>query len=890
MTGGSSRRSRDRSVILSIVRQTTIAALLCALAACGPRVDAPGALSAEGRARAAPADRLGDDVIPVAAELALDIDPESAAYRGRVVFELDVRRPVRSIWLHARDLAVVAELGAGRDRIAPIRVEIDRERGLLGLQFSRAVPDGARLALAFEGKLGDRAGLFRQKQAGRHYVFSDLEPIDARSAFPCFDDPRFKLPWTVTITAPKGQRAFANSPSAGERTMAGGSTEFSFAATPPLPSYLVAIAVGPFEVVEGPREPVPLRVIAPKGQARRARWALDAAASMLRQLEAYFEMKTPFAKLDLVVIPEFNGAMENPGLFTFASHILLVEGREDSDAQSQSAGIVGHELAHLWFGDLVTMSWWSDLWLNEAFATWMSEKLVVTWDPGMDGRLLDAFDRASALREDRWPQVAAVRRGVANEREVLRRFDVLTYRKGGALVEMFEGFVGEQAFQRALRRYVRDHAFGSVDARDLYAAVASETKTEVTRSFDRFVSEPGVPLIDVVPVCDDRGARVGLRQSRYRLLSGGRAGSGRDRAWPIPICVAYPEKGQIRRECTLLAAESGELRLSGRTCPRWIHPNPGERGYYYFRMPSDAMRALAERSDLTEVEATGLVDHVDALLHAGAMDVATALDVLAPLAARTDQTPLAVLDLLRALAIALPASARPAIAEAAERMFGGAIDDELAGKQPASGLARLSRIRIAERAARLVQSPELRKRALRQLQPWFQSGGTLPVIALNLAAPSGDAELYTQIEGELDTKPKRGAAAEAAILGALVSFGDAALTERALSQLSRVPWWQGYMLLSRALELPDAHAIVISYLRDHASELSDQLAAQLPELAEALCDPDHGAAIAELVRKREAVDDTALERTLARIAQCTALRDHLAATLTSSPARPVGTP
>ncbi|HWN72091.1 MAG TPA: M1 family metallopeptidase, partial [Haliangium sp.] len=339
-------------------------------------------------APAAPGFHLGDAVVPLAYELDLELDPRLTRYQGRVAIDVRIDQPVRAIWLHAADLAVDGahlELEAGeasrasqagearqaRDAPALVRADVHVETSLRGgdagrpagpdpvpssevirLDLARPVAPGrARLVLTFVGHYGQRVGIFRQEAGGDAYVFSDFEPVDARRAFPCFDEPRFKTPWRIALTVPAGMHGLSNMPAERTEPLPRGQVRLRFAPTRPLPTYLVAVAAGPFELVDGPTAPVPLRIVVPRGRAAWAQDALEMAPPLLAFVQGYFGTDVPFPKLDFISVPELSGAMENPGLITVGSHILLSDPDHPSIPQRRLlAMVIAHELAHLWFG------------------------------------------------------------------------------------------------------------------------------------------------------------------------------------------------------------------------------------------------------------------------------------------------------------------------------------------------------------------------------------------------------------------------------------------------------------------------------------------------------------------------------------------------------------
>jgi cytosol alanyl aminopeptidase len=711
-----------------------------AIAACGPAAPstaptAPTVGPVAVAPDAPPAGRLGDSVLPRRAALELTIDPRSSQFHGRVAIDLELTEPVSAIWLHARDLSVErAHLTVAALELALRRLDSPRGGDLLGFALGQKIgPGSARLTIDYGGRLGSERGLFRQKQDDLWYAFTDFEPTDARLAVPCFDDPRFKIPWQVSLRVPAEMRAFANAPEVRSGPIASGWRRVEFAATPPLPSYLVAFAVGPFDVLEGPKaSPVPMRVVATRARARLGAEALAVAPRMLAELERYLDGKTPFPKLDFLAVPRFNGAMENPGLITFSASILLVEPAAASptalwrERYRLMAGVMAHELAHLWFGDLVTMRWWDELWLNEGLATWMSDRLIAMVSPAEAGLVLDVADKYLGLSIDRRGQPVPVRRAVLRPPEIGDQFSALIYRKGGAIVSMLEAFVGEERMQAGLRRYVVDHAHGSVTTAELAAALSASAGRDLAPVLESFLDQPGVPVVEAELACPKRGTgrpTVSLRQSPYAPLAignGARALSPAAQRWQVPVCVAW--EGGAAPACTLLADERATVELPADRCPAWIHPNPGERGYYIYSLPPAQLRALAA-ARLTPREQAGLADDLDALLVAGRAPLDAALDATWSLARGQD-----LIAALRA-ADSLGLVSRSVVGPGQQRAFAARLRAAfgplahrlgLEAREGESNLETELREALVPLVARAGDDRALQQDALRRLMRWLE--------------------------------------------------------------------------------------------------------------------------------------------------------------------------
>ncbi len=580
--------------------------------------------------------RLPDAVVPRRARLELTIDPAKTEYRGRVAYELDLRAAVPAIWLHARGLAVSgAELVAG-GRVVPLRQIAGRGADLLGFEIEGAPvgPGMARLRLHFRGTMGEKTGLFRQRHGRDWYVFTDFEPIDARAAFPCFDEPRWKIPWKVTLEVPIEMEGYGNAPWV--RTELGGDirrgwSRVELAEMRPIPSYLVAIAVGPFDEVKVESSSVPMRFLVQRGEKDSVPLALHAAPRMLEILTEYMGGPSPYDKLDFVSVPHFYGAMENPGLITIARGIVQAEAGPvrsplHDDRRRLLFGVIAHELAHLWFGDLVTLADWDELWLNEGLATWLSDLVVARYEPASAGRILEIADPGPATLLDREPTPRRVREPIRDRKQLDDLFDTTTYRKGGGVIRTFHALLGEEGMRRALRAYAAAHADGNVTPGDLAAALSDAAGRDLQPALTSLIDQPGIALVEASLECR-AGARpaVALRQSRWAPVGRSRAGR-----WHLPVCIGHA--GAAAPVCTVMDEERARLELPAASCPAWIHPNPRGAGYYEWSLPPAQLAALVARTDLDERDQVDIAESVDAAVRAGALELGAGLDALLVLA------------------------------------------------------------------------------------------------------------------------------------------------------------------------------------------------------------------------------------------------------------------
>jgi cytosol alanyl aminopeptidase len=583
--------------------------------------------------------RLPATAVPQRYRIALAIDPSKPRFSGVTTIQIDLPQPTYFVVLNARDMTVsraVATSGGAQieasatPRLASGGVAAEE----LVLTFVRPLPAGpAVVEITYDAPFAtDLAGLYRVEEQGRWYAYTQFESTDARRAFPCFDEPGFKTPYEVTIAAPAGMIALTNSPeepSAGAPD-ADGMRLHTFAASPPLPSYLVAFAVGDFDIAEGRKEPFPIRVITTKGRAPLAGLALDVAAALVDKLGEYFDMRYPYAKLDLVAVPDFAaGAMENPGLVTFKDVLLLLDPQHATTSTRRSqAEVIAHEFAHQWFGDLVTMKWWNDVWLNEGFATWAEAKIVDQWKPTFGATIGQIAGIEHVMDTDALKSARAVREPVRSTSEAEEAFDGITYLKGAAVLRMIETWLGPDVFQRGIQRYIHENAWKNASADDLFKALDFVSTQKVDDLASGFLDHAGVPQVLTSYKCSGATGKIELRQSEWHPLGGVDTSGARDkRVWMLPVCVAVD--GQKTDRCFTLGSEPIVRDPGVHSCPSWVYPNANQAGYYRFLVERDKLFALARAGRaLDPTERLGLVSNAWAGVRQGAISPGVLLDFL----------------------------------------------------------------------------------------------------------------------------------------------------------------------------------------------------------------------------------------------------------------------
>ena len=719
--------------------------------------------------------RLGQAVQPLRQSVFLRVDPSQEQFSGTTEIEVEVKRAGSPIRFHCADIRVAkAVLVQGAQR-KNLKLQTAKNDMILATCPGPLAPGRYRLALDFQGPFNRRsAGLYKYLDQDRPFLSSQFEMSDARRCFPCFDEPCFKIPYQLTVAAPASQRVYNNSPEVSKKSE-GDWVVHTFAPTLPIPSYLVALAVGPFDSVPVKGMSVPGSIVAPQGKLGLARFSQSETPAILRTLEDYFGTKVAYPKLDQLAITEFPfGAMENPGMVTYREDtILLNEKTALLPNRVEVLQTIAHELAHQWFGNLVTMKWWDDLWLNEAFATWMADKVTQKLHPELQVDMHTWQNDVMVL--DANLTTRPIRKQVKTDADIMDGLG-LAYAKGCAVLTMVERWLGEKSFQKGMRIYMKRHRLGNAVADDLWGALGEASGQNVKAVLNSFTSQSGFPLLTV----DVKGKQVTL--SQHRFLAYGVKGPERKWAFPVVLRYGAGDRQAVARLFLDSPSQSASLAFE----PEWIFPDDGGVAYYRWELSSPMLKSLlARRKSLTDREKLALLNNLGGLLSAGHLQVGEQLRIVSDF---LDERHPAVVN----LAVQTLAADRSVFVNESNRAAWGAYVTprlktlgEKIGWTPRSGEpAKTDELRtnLIMLYSLDASDPALLARAREQVDRYLAETGEVEPSTINaylrLCAQEGDLALLERVKKamEASTDPQR----RTTLLGILGYFGVPAVQDRAL--------------------------------------------------------------------------------------------------------------
>ena len=561
-----------------------------------------------------PETQLPQGVKPLAYDLDLTISPKAKGFSGKTNIRLRFDKKTSEFWMHGQDLTIKKAILRTHSDTQVVTYKQVSPEGVVLITLQHAIDPGeANLELDYDAQFQkDLSGLYLVKQNKQVYAYTQFEPIAARTCFPSFDEPRFKTPFKISLTIPNSDTGLSNGLLEREIKNSNRTKTLIFERTAPLPTYLIAVAVGPFDVVNATPMggKIPLRGIAPKGLGKKLAYALQETPQLVKIQEDYFGIPYPYSKLDIIAVPDFAaGAMENAGAITFRDSLLLLDPKTAPVYQVRRfAEVMAHELAHQWFGNLVTMDWWKDIWLNEAFATWMAAKVLMQYNPSYHADWDALEDTQMAMEADSLSSARKIQEPIQSHHDIYNAFDSITYVKGAAVIDMFENYITPAVFQKGVRNYLRKYANKNAETEDFIAELSKAADQNLAPAFGSFLTQAGVPLLSFQ---FDR-----YKQSRYLPLG---SNLSSEESWQIPFC---PESAS----CQMLYRPKGTLSNFG-------FPVRDGKGYYRFSGLKDI-----DPDKLNDANKMVYIANLEATFRAGQLNTSELLPQLANFAQSSNRT------------------------------------------------------------------------------------------------------------------------------------------------------------------------------------------------------------------------------------------------------------
>jgi aminopeptidase N len=576
------------------------------------------------------AQRLPETAVPSHYKLSFAPDFNTDTFKGEEVIDLNVLKPTHAITLNAAEINFESVTITSHGQSQKAKVTSDEKTEMATFTVEKELPAGvATVAISYTGKLnGQLRGLYLSKTAKRKYAVTQFEATDARRAFPSFDEPAYKATYDISAIIDKGDTAISNSKIAGDTPgPAADKHTVHFETTPKMSTYLVALLVGDWKCVEGEEDGIPLRVCSVPGKEQMGQYALEATKHILHYYDQYYGIKYPFGKLDQIAVPDFQaGAMENTGAITYRETALLIDPKTSSEQSRQRvASVIAHEMAHQWFGDLVTAKWWNDIWLNEGFATWMTQKPLKAWHPDWKMNLEEVQNSNTSMNIDSVLNTRPIRQAVESKGDINSLFDGIAYGKTAAVLLMLERYLGEDTFRSGVNSYLKAHAYGNATAEDFWGAMTAASKKPVDKMMPTFVTQPGVPFVDIKSQCANGKTQITASQRRFfvdpELFS-----KPSEQLWQIPLCTESIGKDGKRSasNCELLTRKTQTFTQDG--CAATVFPNAGGTGYYRYAFDKGNMSNLDKVLEPSEI--VSVVGNEWALVRSGRHSVGDYLAML----------------------------------------------------------------------------------------------------------------------------------------------------------------------------------------------------------------------------------------------------------------------
>ncbi|MGA8087988.1 MAG: M1 family aminopeptidase [Terracidiphilus sp.] len=826
------------------------------------------------------AQRLPTTVRPQHYSLTLTPDLKAATFTGFEVIDVTLADPTSSITLNAHDLTFqsVKIEAAGNDQTATVALDKEKEQATFTVP-GKLLAGKARISIQFTGILnGELRGFYLSKTAKRNYAVTQFESTDARRAFPSFDEPAFKATFDISLIVDKGDTAISNGPIVSDTPGPGADKHtLKFLTTPKMSTYLVAFLVGDFQCSSGEQDGVAIRTCATPDKVALTTYGVDVAKYVLHYYNTYFGIPYPLKKLDLIAIPDFEaGAMENFGAITYRETALLVDPKTASiNAKTEVALVIAHEMAHQWFGDLVTMQWWDNIWLNEGFATWMENKPVEAMHPEWDIDQAVASGMDGTLNLDAQPTTRAIRARAETPAEIEQMFDGISYGKASDVLLSVENYVGPETFRQGVHNYLMAHLYGNATAEDFWNAQTATSHKPVNKIMESLVAQAGVPLLTFG---QPSGGKVTVSQNRFYLSPSVQPNAAQK--WTLPVCF---KTGEHKQDCRLLTPETTSLNVPH--APLFF-ANAGGKGYYRTAYtPADyATLASQVESGLSPTERISLIGDEWAQVRANKATIGDYLNLVA--AVKSDPNADVVSSALDGLgAVNARIASTPEEKDALEAWFrqtfapeyaklGPPADSDSPDKKQLRALL-FAALGEAEDPQILGQAREISAKYLANPDSVDHN---IAQTALQITARNGDAALFDQLQkvSETSTNPE----IQIGALRLLAMFENPDLAERALNYAvsDKVRNQDAAIQLAISLDTDKNRDLAWRFIQTHWDEVKKEFTPEMGNVlvgaTSAFCSASERDDVSQFFAAHHVPDaDQALKHAIEHINGCIELRD-----------------
>ncbi len=784
------------------------------------------------------AQRLPATVLPEHYSLTLMPDLKAATFRGVESIDVVLKEPAKTITLNAAEIAFQSVTVAASGNVQTATVKLDDDKQQATFIVPNTLPAGnATLRIRYTGILNNELrGFYLSKGDHRNYAVTQFEPTDARRAFPSFDEPAFKATYSVTLVVDTADTAISNGPIVSDTPGPGAEKHtLKFLTTPKMSSYLVAFLVGNFQCTKGESDGVAIRSCATPDKIALTPYGLEVAKYVLHYYNTYFGIRYPLKKLDLIAIPDFEaGAMENFGAITFRETAFLLDPKTATiDAKKEVEMVIAHEMAHQWFGDLVTMQWWNNIWLNEGFATWMENKPVAAMHPEWNIPQSVASDEDDTLNIDAAPTTRAIRAKADTPAQINQLFDGIAYGKASDVLLSVENYVGPETFRQGVRAYLSAHLYGNATAQDFWNAETAASHKPVDKIMDSLVAQPGVPLLTFA---EPENGRVSVDQKRFFLTPQNEPDSAQE--WTLPVCFKTTEnpsqeaKSQAH-DCKILTPSVTSLPASAGPL---FFANAGGKGYYRSAYPASIYSNLVVHveSGLTPVERISFIGDEWAQVRANKASIGDYFNLVA--AIKTDPNAEVISSALGGVDAAYErVAATPEEKTALSAWIRNTFSAQYAGlgapRNSDSPERRELRAELFEVLGFYGKDPAVLAQAHEIAEKYIADPDsvdpTMGHTALRIAARNGDSALFDQLQKiyETSTNPEL----QIGALRQLAEFENPALVERALNFAvsGKVRNQDAAIQLAIALENEQSRNQAWKFIQSHWDQVNAQLTTEM---------------------------------------------------------------